>query len=154
MDNINKNDKELLSFQGIKPPANNLPIRKSKKGKKTVDKKPDRIKSMDYDKWDKLDVDAEILKMDLAEERQKDNAVKEAEKKEKMNIVTLDPDVMTNAELIHASEQARIAGNESFKLGEYEEALQYYTNSLAILPTAAGYNNRAITSINNDFIFK
>ena len=37
-------------------------------------------------------------------------------------------------------------GNEAFKSGDFEESINYYTNSIEIFPTAATYNNRGLAS--------
>lgn len=51
----------------------------------------------------------------------------------------------TGTELSVMAEQERAKGNEAFKAGDYEEALQFYNSSLMIDSTINGYNNRAIT---------
>lgn len=43
------------------------------------------------------------------------------------------------------AEQEKEKGNEAFRAGDYEEALQFYNTSLAIDSTINGYNNRALT---------
>lgn len=45
-------------------------------------KSEERIKSTDYSKWDKYDPEVELLKMDLAEERVKE----EVERKNRLNL--------------------------------------------------------------------
>ena len=47
------------------------------------------------------------------------------------------------------ADQEKCKGNESFKSGCFEEALHYYTRSIQYMPTAASYNNRAMTCKNN-----
>ena len=37
-------------------------------------------------------------------------------------------------------------GNEAFKSGDFEESINYYTNSIEIFPTVATYNNRGLAS--------
>ena len=58
----------------IKPGnTSEIPIRKSKSnGKSTIQMHRDCIKAFDYAKWDKYDADAEELKVDLDEERQRE----------------------------------------------------------------------------------
>ena len=51
------------------------------------------------------------------------------------------------------ADQEKCKGNESFKCGCFEEALHYYTKSIQYLPTAASFNNRAMTC-KNFFFFK
>lgn len=142
---MNKNDQELLTFRNSKDDCK-IPVRDpNKEFKKKTQKKIDRIKSMEYEKWDKFDVDAEILKMDIKEEKLVKENIKEQEEKEKLNTVVIKPDYMTEAELLHAAAQEKNRGNEFYKEGEYEEALQYYTNSLNFQSNPTVYNNRAIT---------
>ena len=45
-----------------------------------------------------------------------------------------------------ASEMEKNKGNEAFKSGDFEESINYYTNSIEIHPTAATYNNRGLAS--------
>ena len=54
---------------------------------------------------------------------------------------------MPKDELLMRANYEKEKGNESFKAGDFEEALLYYNRSLSISPTAAVFNNRAITSI-------
>ena len=37
-------------------------------------------------------------------------------------------------------------GNEAFKAGDYEESINYYSNSIDIHPSTATYNNRGLAS--------
>jgi len=50
------------------------------------------------------------------------------------------------------ADQEKCKGNESFKCGCFEEALHYYTKSIQYLPTAASFNNRAMTCKKLDFL--
>ena len=50
-------------------------------------------------------------------------------------------------EEIEAANKEKDKGNEAFKCGNFDEALVHYNNSIDILPTAASYNNKAITLI-------
>ena len=38
-------------------------------------------------------------------------------------------------------------GNEAFHAGDLHEAIAYYSRSLQLMPTAIGYNNRAVVGI-------
>ncbi|GLV42074.1 Spag1 axonemal dynein assembly factor [Carabus blaptoides fortunei] len=149
IEDIKRNDEELTSFREIKTASNEIPIRQLKPLENQNSKMTEtaRIKSMDYQAWDKLDVDAEILKLDLEEERLKKENANEVKRRERLNRVVIDPDVMTDAELSHAAVKARHSGNDHFRLEDYEEALMYYSDSLTLMPTAATYNNRAMTNI-------
>lgn len=149
MEEIKESDLELSSFQNIKPQTNNIPIRKLNKTKNKTqsnNKKIERIRSMDYSSWDKLDVDAEILKMEIKEENEIKEILNYEKNREKLNTVIVDPDLMTHAELLHAATEARILGNDFYNAKDYEEALRYYTNSITFYPNLDAYNNRALTS--------
>ena len=45
-----------------------------------------------------------------------------------------------------ASEMEKNKGNEAFKAGDFEESINYYTNSIDIFPSTATYNNRGLAS--------
>lgn len=42
-------------------------------------------------------------------------------------------------------------GNEAFRSGDFEEALVYYSRSIALQPLAASYNNRAIAGTRSTY---
>uniref|UniRef100_A0A1I8QDX4 Uncharacterized protein n=1 Tax=Stomoxys calcitrans TaxID=35570 RepID=A0A1I8QDX4_STOCA len=131
--------------------ANNLP------------NKPDRIKSTDYSKWDKYDDEEEILRMDLAEERVKE----EVERKNLLNSQKygksstpkieeiLDESTkekelfghLSDIEKEKLSEEFRLRGNEYFRAKEYDNAMTEYTRAIQVCPEKAvgPYNNRAVT---------
>ena len=50
---------------------------------------------------------------------------------------------MTDEERELFANQEKEAGNEYYKTNEYDKAIKYYTRSITIHATAAGYNNRA-----------
>ena len=80
----------------IKPGnTNEIPIRRHKsKGKKNVQMPGDCIKAFDYAKWDKYDADAEELKVDLDEERQRELVETMNEKNiEKVKLIEVIEDV-------------------------------------------------------------
>lgn len=112
--------------------------------------KPGRIKSHEYDKWDKFDADAEALKIDLDEERkiemhkQKDRIRKNHDGPVIEEIYEDDFSQMTERERQVLAVRCKDKGNDYFRAKEYEEAIDEYTKSLRIFPMAATYNNRAI----------
>lgn len=120
-----------------------------------TDNKNNRIKSGDYKSWDKFDVDKELLKLDLDEERKAEECAKkkrelEKKKKEQKNIEIVNPDAAvnyTNTEQLVLANQAKDRGNECFKSGDLNNALKYYGVSIKLCPTANAYNNRAMTYI-------
>ncbi|XP_060518397.1 sperm-associated antigen 1 [Cylas formicarius] len=111
------------------------PLKLTKKIEKT-------IQATDYRAWDRYDPDTEISKMDLEEER-----IKSAFKSQKSKIV---PQVtfnefQTDAEARFVTNREMDKGREYFKSGDYEEALQCFTNSVSGSPTIINLNNRALT---------
>ena len=56
---------------------------------------------------------------------------------------TFDPDyskAISILRLVKATEKAKTLGNDAFKVGNYEEAVQQYSNGLDLDPTNAAYN--------------
>ncbi|XP_050514848.1 sperm-associated antigen 1-like [Diabrotica virgifera virgifera] len=106
-----------------------------------------RIASTDYKSWDKYDPDTEILKMDLEEERKKQEVLanEETHKNRKTKKCVRFNKFATEAEAIFFSEREREKGNECFKVGGYEEALEFYTRSIGSKATVENLNNRAVT---------
>ncbi|CAI8055701.1 Sperm-associated antigen 1, partial [Geodia barretti] len=111
-----------------------------------------RIKSSDFRAWDQFDADTAADHVDRQAEREE-----EEERKVRCNGVagkTSVPvelseserdmtDVERNKLAIHEKEK----GNESFRSGDYEEAVVYYSHSLLLRPSIAAYNNRALMYI-------
>lgn len=105
-----------------------------------------RIKSTDYTAWDKYDADTEILKMDLKEENEKRAALQEKPKKNTHKCVSFNK-FGTEAEAAFVADREREKGNEFFKAGDYEEALQCYSHSILTKPSVNSLNNRAVTYV-------
>eukprot|EP00063_Salmo_salar_P066377 XP_014041212.1 PREDICTED: sperm-associated antigen 1-like [Salmo salar] len=59
----------------------------------------------------------------------------------------MDATALTEREKVLVASREKDKGNEAFKANDYEEAVLYYTRSLSVLPTVAGYNNRAQSEI-------
>ncbi|XP_069676526.1 RNA polymerase II-associated protein 3 isoform X2 [Periplaneta americana] len=113
-----------------------------------------RAAPRNYSDWDKFDVDKELLKMELEEERRKEQAIKkkkqqEKEEKKKDNKKEETPVTgnlsATEKEFMATNEKDR--GNEYFRSGDYEQAVKHYSTSIALCPTPAAYNNRAIAHL-------
>lgn len=119
-------------------------IRQTKEATREDNKKVavNRIKSTDYASWDKYDVDTECLKIDLEAERLKKTVIDE-----KKAVVKPAMQFSTAAEAEFAAHCEKIKGNESYKNGDYEEAIQYYTNSIELKPISTTYTNRAFLNI-------
>ncbi|XP_015127267.1 sperm-associated antigen 1 [Diachasma alloeum] len=133
------------------PEIRKIPDRsKMRTGENPQNEKSMRIKSCDYSSWDKYDADTEVNRIDLKSEqelvkaKQLQQRMKEKKlaEKEALNKLTL-----TGTEITVLGEKEREKGNEAFRTGDYEEALQQYSLSLEIDSTINGYNNRAITYI-------
>ncbi|XP_055622228.1 sperm-associated antigen 1 [Toxorhynchites rutilus septentrionalis] len=111
----------------------------------------ERIKSHEYDRWDRFDADAEILKMDLEDERQRE-MVNERNAANLLNTRAIahsyhDEECFTSEEKLVLASKHREKGNDFYRSKEYDRALSEYNRSVAIAPTAAGFNNRAVTQM-------
>lgn len=99
----------------------------------------------DYREWEKFDVEKECSKVD-------ENS---GEKSAKTIIHSKRPKIKKSIDTIGSSEieknyianHEKEKGNEAFRIGDYEEAVTYYTRSLSAQPTIAAYNNRAQAEI-------
>lgn len=97
--------------------------------------------------------DAETLKIDLDEERTRElNELKNKRNSQKLKLIE---EIQVKTELTQTekeffSNRHREKGNEFFKNKEFDEAIKEYSKSIQILPTIAGFNNRAMTC---EFIF-
>lgn len=148
IDDIKQHDKV---FSEIKPkkPKSEPPIRKQNvKGEVLKNKPSERIKSTDYNKWDKYDADAAELKIELDEERQKEiveaKNKKNSEKAKLIEVIDDEADELTEFERDRLSLKFKERGNEAVKAKDYEEALREYSQSIKIKKTAAALNNRAL----------
>ncbi|KAK9512289.1 hypothetical protein O3M35_000751 [Rhynocoris fuscipes] len=122
-------------------------------------KKEDRIKSYDYQSWDNYDADKECLRMDLEEEKRREEKErlermeKEREKaREQMTIEEAEIDAikdhvynMTPEEREVLALKEKDIGNEFYKTHHLDEAIKHYTRSVYIYPTVSNHNNRAAT---------
>ncbi|XP_034116163.1 sperm-associated antigen 1 [Drosophila albomicans] len=132
--------------------------------KSTAKTNEQRIKSTDYGKWDKYDPDEEILRMDLEEERTKEQAQIKVKKmapliKEELpNICEQSVEEqrlqcqlkkLSHLEREQYGEKHRLRGNEYFNVKEYDNAIKEYTRSIVYDPehAARSYNNRALCYI-------
>lgn len=113
-----------------------------------------RIRSCDYAAWDKYDVDTELNKIDIQDEQQKveikrlqQNQREIVQKKKLEKHTIINKSTLTGTELDVMAEQEREKGNEAFRAGDYEEALEHYNTSIQMNSNIITYNNRAITYI-------
>lgn len=160
-------ESRLAEAQCVSPPSNMYPEVRRATGKfnNPVDVKSEnkdstkRINSTDYKKWDMYDADSECLKLDLEEEKRKEEKLrKELEEKKKMeeeSKLSLEEKeiqlIAGTAEGLSEEERKILAmkekelGNEFYQTNRLEQALRHYTRSICLHPTAVGYNNRAAT---------
>uniref|UniRef100_A0A8C8S0Q8 Sperm-associated antigen 1 n=1 Tax=Pelusios castaneus TaxID=367368 RepID=A0A8C8S0Q8_9SAUR len=101
----------------------------------------------DYREWDKFDVEKECSKID--------EGCEENNSKECFSINSCLPIIeksiettgMTKQERNFIANREKEKGNEAFAIGDFKEAVTYYTRSISVLPTVAAYNNRAQAEI-------
>ncbi|XP_039290682.1 RNA polymerase II-associated protein 3 [Nilaparvata lugens] len=155
---ISSKDEQLQNTNSVVEEGLHPPIRRAKPKQKKLQpeepKKPAKKPVMsDYSTWDKYDVDSEIIKMDLEEERKRALAEVEAKKEKAQPKLSAEDkriqDVIKQSDLLSETEKSVLAlrekdrGNEYYKVADFEEALRYYTASIAIHPNAVAYSNRA-----------
>ncbi|VEN43004.1 unnamed protein product [Callosobruchus maculatus] len=143
LNNISKKDQELdnRKSKSIHSDAEIRTFKETTEVNKEMKEK--RIKSTDYSAWDKYDPDTELLKMDLDEEKEITKAKKEEKPKKKVSFNAF----ATEAEASFFSEREREKGNEFFKSGDYEEALQCYNESIKAKANVLNINNRAAVNL-------
>ncbi|XP_013916320.1 PREDICTED: sperm-associated antigen 1 isoform X2 [Thamnophis sirtalis] len=98
----------------------------------------------DYKEWDKFDVEKECSKIEDQENDYSKTSINNNIKLPKAEIDTIG---MTTKEKTFAAHREKEKGNEAFVIGDYKEAIAYYSRSISALPTVAAYNNRAQTEI-------
>ncbi|XP_017143440.1 sperm-associated antigen 1 [Drosophila miranda] len=147
-----KIDADLSSTKQSKP------VKAPPEPPKTTEK---RIRSTDYNKWDKYDPDEEILRMELAEERTKEQEeqknrpdptpiseeVLKSERNELQERLQEQLKKLSQVEREQFAEKRRLRGNEYFKSKEYESAIEEYNCAIIYDPenAARAYNNRAVS---------
>lgn len=159
IDEMKRQDKILKEIKPVES-KNEPPIRTTKENKaesSQASKNPERIKSIDYDKWDKFDADAAELKIDLDEERQREMV--ECKNKKNLQKSKLIEEIVDDKVEISEFEKNRLSlqfkerGNEAFKACDYEEAIKEYTQSIQMKKNAAAFNNRALVCEFLHFLF-
>uniref|UniRef100_A0A8C3KBY0 Sperm-associated antigen 1 n=1 Tax=Calidris pygmaea TaxID=425635 RepID=A0A8C3KBY0_9CHAR len=101
----------------------------------------------DYSEWDKFDVEKECSKID--EGCEENNSKARFFSRPSLPIIEkkIDTTGMTMKEKIFIATREKEKGNEAFAIGDFEEAVTYYTRSISVIPTAAAYNNKAQAEI-------
>ncbi|XP_012172630.1 uncharacterized protein LOC100646487 isoform X2 [Bombus terrestris] len=107
-----------------------------------------------YAAWDKYDVDTELKKIDIQYEQQKVEAKRLQQKQKEMiekkkleKHTIINKAALTETELDVMAKQEKEKGNEAFRAGDYEEALEHYNTSIKMNSNIITYNNRAMTYI-------
>lgn len=133
---IKKKDEELLKGSGVEPEMQSLPPVRNKdykrkkkdiskvaaKNAKNEKEKASRIKSYDYQAWDKFDVDKVLENLD-----KEDGTQESHESDSEEDGIHIDKDKAL-------SEKEK--GNDHFKEGKYDDAIECYTRGM----TADPYN--------------
>jgi tetratricopeptide (TPR) repeat protein len=126
----------------------------------------ERLSGYDFRAWDKFDVDAEMERLDKAEaaaaaERERAAAARQAEiearraatdeSRARTAAASAAAEGLSDAQRLFFSEREKEKGNESFRAGEYEDALRFYTRAIELLPVpsrdARPWANRAMAHI-------
>jgi sperm-associated antigen 1 len=111
-----------------------------------------------YREWEKYDVDRELNRIQEIQESQDTKTKEEAEiqrrrrehmirELSKLNMKPDEIERLSETERKVISENERRKGNESFKAGDFEEAVLYYSRSVGFLPSAFAFANRAMARI-------
>ncbi|XP_039249953.2 RNA polymerase II-associated protein 3-like [Styela clava] len=126
---IKKKDESLKTMKPKEKAASAYPpvrskgiVEKVKKKRENQEKKEERIKSSDYRKWDKLDVDAMLKQVDEDE--------KEMEEEIQLEVEKLD-----EARKAKVATEMKQKGNEHFKNSGYEAAIECYTTGMQADPS-------------------
>ncbi|KAM9164142.1 sperm-associated antigen 1 isoform 3-T3 [Pangshura tecta] len=101
----------------------------------------------DYREWDKFDVEKECSKVDEVYEENNSKACFSNSSNLPVIEKKIDITGMTKKERNFVASHEKEKGNEAFAIGDYKEAVTYYTRSISVLPTVAAYNNRAQAEI-------
>ncbi|KFQ38862.1 Sperm-associated antigen 1, partial [Mesitornis unicolor] len=121
-------------------PANqNKILQNNQRNKKNVPR--------DYSEWDKFDVEKECSKIDEGCEENNSKARFLSRPSQPVIKKKIDTTGMTKKEKIFIATHEKEKGNEAFAIGDYVEAVTYYTRSISVIPTAAAYNNKAQAEI-------
>ncbi|XP_031986179.1 sperm-associated antigen 1 isoform X1 [Corvus moneduloides] len=101
----------------------------------------------DYSEWDKFDVEKECSKID--EDYEEGNSKARFFSRPSPPVIEkkIDTTGLTKREKIFIATREKEKGNEAFAIGDYMEAVTYYTRSISVIPTAAVYNNKAQAEI-------
>ncbi|XP_005109510.2 sperm-associated antigen 1 isoform X2 [Aplysia californica] len=126
--------------ENLPPVRSNNVVLEGKKQKISSEAKAKRVMPRDYREWDKVDIDAELEKVDKEEKNT------QASKGSKLNGVAMDIDAtgLSEEQKQMKANREKDKGNEAFRSHDYEESVTYYSRSISLSPLAASYNNRAL----------
>ncbi|XP_053095371.1 sperm-associated antigen 1 isoform X2 [Pangasianodon hypophthalmus] len=127
------------------PPVHNRTLQKPANTTATTAHSKRRAVPRAYSNWDRLDVDKECTKID--EEKSNSDAPAVINSAHTRITPHIDTSALTQQEKCVLAIREREKGNEAFRARDWDEAIVYYTRSLCILPTVAGFNNRAQAEI-------
>ncbi|OQR82971.1 hypothetical protein ACHHYP_15288 [Achlya hypogyna] len=123
----------------------------------TATKKKQAIPAYDWRAWEKYDVEKAEAELDMEEVRKAEESRKQREelaahakrRQAEANMpISVDVENLTPTEREVYALHEKHKGNECFKLGENDEAILYYSRSLAYDPTnAIVHANRALTHL-------
>ncbi|XP_031676959.1 sperm-associated antigen 1 [Oncorhynchus kisutch] len=138
-------DLETENLPPVRGSSCSIPLKQntvSNGQKKTAQKK---VLPRNYIEWDKFDVDKECDKIDGNLTKKDPPAIVNSRHPKIRS--KMDTTALTEQEKVLVANREKDKGNEAFKANDYEEAVVYYTRSLSVVPTVAGYNNRAQSEI-------
>ncbi|XP_066547218.1 sperm-associated antigen 1 isoform X3 [Amia ocellicauda] len=150
---VKQNEAELKHLVVLEDVENVPPVRGSNFSVPLTQNNPNaertnakkRVAPRDYREWDTFDPDEECAKIDgMASEKSSPAIIHHALPKLKRKIDTA---ALTEHEKRLLSNHEKEKGNEAFRAMEYEEAVEYYSRSLSVLPSVVVYNNRAQAQI-------
>ncbi|CAD5112561.1 DgyrCDS1770 [Dimorphilus gyrociliatus] len=102
------------------------------------------VKPREYRDWDKIDVEKELDKIDLNEDKPKTN--KNILRTSNVQSIpdSIDTSGLGEEQKFKLAEREKEKGNEAYKAGDLAEAIKYYTRSISVINNHASYNNRGL----------
>ncbi|XP_056617893.1 sperm-associated antigen 1 isoform X3 [Triplophysa dalaica] len=102
-----------------------------------------------YRDWDRFDVEKECAKIDECDMNPPALITRPVpqDKHTRNSAACVVSSALREQEIDALACREKDKGNESFRSGDYEEAVVCYTRSLSLVPSAAAFNNRAQTHI-------
>lgn len=145
VDKISKDDEGLETRKSNRILADVEIRHTTEHGEAAPNKKEKHIGATDFQAWNKYDPDTEILKMELQEEKEKQEVFKKENKKKAFGKTVTFNEYHTEVEAKFLADREKEKGNEFFKNSEHQDALYCYTNSIALKANIDNLNNRSVT---------